>query len=201
MGSPFLGAFSSLSLSRKARRPVTSDYFSHKPANTRISNSFFKNAEQNVVIDTIKEFSNITLKYIARLCTISTHSAKHLRQYLNTFVSSFPNAARKRVGDVCWLKNRIQSGEHRMMQHSIANTRFVYMPELGILDIKIGIRSMPIVIGLQIAMQIENIVLQFLLECEHIFFHPLAAFEFIPCAEERLGGGYFIKNVLISFHV
>ncbi|TSA44306.1 hypothetical protein D4R49_00370 [bacterium] len=162
---------------------------------------FLKNSEQNIVINAVEEFSYVTLKRVSWLCAISAHGTKHVCEDLNAFVVSFADSARKGMCDIGRLKNRIQGGKHRVVQNTITNIRFVDMSELGVLDIKVGIWSMPITLCFQIPMQIKYVALKFFLECEHILLHTLAAFEFVPCAEERLRGDDFFKNVFVNFHI
>lgn len=201
-GQPFLQCISTLSLSlSQARRFVTPNHFSHKPARIRIDYSFFENAEQNVVVDAVEELPYIAFKCIAWLHAILTHSAKHLREYRDTFMSTLTNAARKGVLNVRRFKDRIQCSKHRMMQYSIADARFVDMSKFGILNEEICVWSMLISFGFQISMKIKYIALQFFLECEYILLHTLAAFELVPRAEECLLRDNLFKDMCVGFHV
>ena len=203
IGNPFLGIFLlSLSLSlSQARRLVALDNFSHEPTSVWVDYSFLKNAEQNIVVNAVKELPYITLKRVAWLRAVLAHGAKHISEYLDAFMSSLADAARKGVRDVGRFENRVQGGKHGMVQHSVTNARLINMSKLWVLDKEVSIWSMLIEFCFQIAMKTKYIALKLFLKCEHILLRAFAALEFVPRAEQRLWGDYLFKDMLISFHI
>jgi hypothetical protein len=133
------------------------------------------------VVNTIEEFSDVALKRITGQSSVPAHFSQHTRQHIDAIVGSFSDAARKRIGNKSRLKNRIQGCEYGMVQNAISHARLMDMPQLRVLDVKVGVRSMPISLIAQTTVKAENILFKFFLKGEYVLLHALSALEFVPC--------------------
>ncbi len=122
----------------------TLDYFLHKPQSPKVFHLSLQKLDQDSVVNTIKKLSDITFKCIRCLSVILRDLTKHYVQNMNAFMSSFSDAAGKRMGYKSWFKNWIEYLKNCMMQHSVSNRRFMNMSEFRIINIEVAIRSMPI---------------------------------------------------------
>ncbi len=68
-----------------------------------------------------------------------------------------------------------------MVQNAISHARLMDMPQLRVLDVKVGVRSMPISLIAQTTVKAENILFKFFLKGEYVLLHALSALEFVPC--------------------
>ena len=116
--------------------------------------------------------------------TISANFVNNFLKFPDSFMGSFADAAGKRVGYKCWLKNRIQDVENCVVQYPISNRGFMDMPRLRISNPKTAIRPVLIFLGLQIMMQIKDIFFEFPLKSLHILTITFIAFEGIPSGKK-----------------
>ena len=114
---------------------------------------------------------------------------------------SFSDAARKRVGYKARLENWIERLKNAVMQHAVAHRGFVYMSALRIGDEEAGIGAMLVSFVTQIAVQLKNMLLNFLLEIHYVYFISLIAFEYVPRRKQMLGRGHVLKYSFIRFHI
>ncbi len=155
----------SLSLSRNsAWVGITTDYFSEEQSQFQVLNSFFKNIQNYLVIDTIKEFFNVTFQGIARVSVVFTHFSQHFFKCLNSFVCSFANSAGKGIGDKSRFKNRIEYLKQGVMQNPIPHGRFVNVPTFGVVNEKTLVWPVSVYFFLQVAVKLKNILFQIFLE-------------------------------------
>ena len=176
------------------------DNFSHQPHDLGIFNTPRQYLQQNFVVDAIKKLSHVALKRVAGARTVAADRAEHLRQPLYAFVAAFADAARKGVRYEARLKNRVEHFKDSVMQYSVTHYGFVYVPQLGIGDIKAGIRAVLVGFVSQIMMQLKNMLLQVLLKLHDIVLAPLVLLELIPSVEEMFDRGHAFKYSLVGFH-
>jgi len=78
---------------------ITADDLSQEPSQFRIPNSSFKNSQEYLVIDTVKEFFDIALEHPACTHAILAHGVGEYTETIHRGVCPLPVAARERVGD------------------------------------------------------------------------------------------------------
>ena len=132
------------------------------------------------MINGIKEFFNITLQGITSSGVILGFLAQHLLYRRHSFMSTFPQPTRKRMGDKGGIKNPIQDLENSMMQNSIANTGLMNMALFGIRDIEISISAMLVRFVFQLAVKLKDINFQPLFKAQDIDFPSFAPLKPVP---------------------
>lgn len=73
-------------------------------------------------------------------------------------VRAFPNPARIRISDKCFLKKRIKNPINGVMQQSVANCRFMNIPRLRIIDLERLITAVLICMMKKIVVERKDIV-------------------------------------------
>jgi len=129
-----------------------SDNLLHKTHGLRINYPLLENCQQNFVINRIKKLPHVALEYEARPRIISALPPDHTFGGQHTFVRTFADAARKRISDEGFLKDRIQNPENCMMQNPITHHGLVNVAHFWITNIETRIRSVGVAFGKQVAM-------------------------------------------------
>ena len=172
---------------------IAFNYFFKKPYHVWISNPFFQDSKQNIVIDTIKKLSNVALQGKTWLGEIFADFSNHFIYCFNSSMRTFANSAGKRIWNERWFKKSINYIENGMMKNSVSDRRLVNMPQLGVVNIKAGIRSMSIFSTFQISRKVKDISLEILLELLNVSFASFVAFELVPSSKQVLRFDNFIK--------
>ena len=102
--------------------------------------------------------------------------------------------------DKRFFKNRIQYGEHGMVQNPVTDGSFMDMPLFRIADIKAAVRPVPVGPVPQIPIKLKDIGFQMPLKQAHISFISLTLFELLPSCKQVLRRNNFPKKVAINFH-
>jgi len=77
-----------------------------------------------------------------------------------TFMRSLADSAGKRIGNKGRLKNEVKNLKNRVMQDPVANSGFVNMPYLRVVNIERGVRIMFVSHFRKLAMEFKKIVFQ-----------------------------------------
>ena len=154
--------------------------FSQEPHDLLVFDSLPQYLQENLVVDTVKEFSHVALQRIAGTCAVSTYRAEHLRQSLDAFVRTLADAARKGIGDKGLLKNLIENSENRMVQNPIAHHGLVNVAHFRIANVETRIRSVDVAFGEQVSMQRKEILLKRKLKRLNIGLFAFIASKFLP---------------------
>lgn len=107
-----------------------------------------------------------------------------------SLVCSFADAARKRSWNECLFKDRVDDSKNRVVQDSVAYCRLMYPTAFGVVNPKTIVGSVFICFVAQVATQLKNILLDFLLKLGNVRLIPLVALEHLPCRKESLCGNY-----------
>ncbi|PWB38580.1 MAG: hypothetical protein C3F02_02600 [Parcubacteria group bacterium] len=83
------------------------------------------------------------------------------------------------------FKKRLNSGEHCVMNNSIANCCFMNSPKLGVVDVKFNIIAVPIAMFFQLFMKTYYIILQREPKFLDIFLSFFATSKREPCVKKR----------------
>jgi len=164
--------------------------FPQKLKRVIVPNSSLKNAEQNGVINRVEKLSHVTLQCPTFLRPILTLCSKHIPYTLDALMRAFADTARKRGRNESLLKNRINYSKNCVMQHPVAHRRLVYPAALRVMNPKSVI--WPVLVGfvVQVAAQLKNMLLDFLLKLGNVRLIPLVTLEHFPCRKEVLCGNY-----------
>ncbi len=177
------------------------DYFFEQLHYFRIFNALRQYVQQYFVVDAVKKLPYVALKGVALACAIVTHRAEHICQSLHAFVRAFADTAGEGVGDKAWLEHGIEGLKNSMVQNSVAHRCFVYMSQLRVGDIKGGVRAVLVHFISEVAVQLKNMLLHFLLELHDVCLGALFLLELVPRAEEMLGRGHVFKYSPVRFHI
>jgi len=169
------------------------DDFSQEIHNFLVFNFPIKNANEHIMVNRIKEFSDIALQSIALSGIILAYSSNHFRNFFHSLVCSFAYAARKRIWNKGRFKYWIQNVEYRMVQYSIAYCGFVDMTKFWIVNIKAGITTMFVCFITKIPIYLKNILFKIFLKAKDIKFFPFTLFKFIPRQKKILRLNYSLK--------
>lgn len=181
-------------------REATND-FSEQPHHFEVFNSPCQYPKQYLVVDAVKKLPHIAFEHPARTRVVATHGTEHLLQPFNAFVCTLTDAAGKGVRDKAWFKQRVEQVEYSVMQDSVAHCGFVYVPQFGIGDIEAGVSTMLVDFVSQVAVQLENILLQIALKIYDIRFVAFLLLKLIPCRKQMLGRGHLLKYSFVRFHI
>ncbi len=119
----------------------TLNYFFHKPQSISVFYFSPQKLNQNGVINTVKKLSHIALEGVCCAGVVFRDTPKYSIQYINPFVSSFPNTAREGIGYKGRLKDWVEDFKNRMVQYTVSDRGFVYVPKFRIVNIKTTICS------------------------------------------------------------
>ena len=98
-----------------------------------------------------KELADVALEDKAGFSEIAAFASRHFAQRLYPLVITPTNAARKRVGNECWLENGVKHGENGMMQNPVPDRRFMNMPHLWVADTERKILPMLVLAEFEVA--------------------------------------------------
>ena len=187
---------SSLSLSLSPVPPASSvapDNFSKKSYCVGVLNSLSKNREHNGVINSVKEFTHIALKDVARACVVSGNLTKHTFSSKHSSVCSFANTTGERVDNESRLENGINNLKDCVMQNPVSNSRLMNVPPFRVVDVEVSVTSVSIGLIFQITMEFKDILFQIFLKIHNIKFVSLATLKLVPSQKEVFWIDYFIK--------
>lgn len=165
-----------------------------------IFQTLFEDADQDIVIDGCEELMNVALEDEARPCAVAAYAPQYLFQRSHRLMRSLALPAGERVGNECWLEERIKHGEDRMMQDAILHRCFVDAALLGIADSEGAVWLMPIGSSDQLPMQAKKVLLQMSLEIFHILPFLLPFAKLLPGSEEIFLGSDPLKKVPEYLH-
>ena len=148
-----------------------------------ILNFPIKDVFQHLVVNRIKEFSNIAFQSVALASIILAFCTKHIGNFLHTLVGAFVDATRVRIVDKCRLEYFIQNSKSGMMKDSISNNGFMYPSDLRIMYPKSFVWPVPIRLILQIAVQIKNIMFDVQLKLGNVRLIPFIRLKYLPSSE------------------
>lgn len=175
---------------RQSVRCVASDNLTQKPHRISIPNSFFEGREQDRVTNRVEELPHVALERPASSRIVATFRAKHTRHACHSFMRPFSDPAGIRGRNKSRLEDRVQRSEYSVMQNPVAHHCLVYPAALWVVDPKAAIRAVLICFIAQVAVQLKNMLLNFLLELGDVRLVPLVAFEYLPRRKEVLCGNY-----------
>jgi len=175
--------------------------FSQEPHDLLVFDSLPQYLQENLVVDTVKEFSHVALQRIAGTCAVSTYRAEHLRQSLDAFVRTLADATGKGIGNKTGLKRRIELLKDGMVQYPVTHSRLVDVAQLGVGNIESGVKAMLVCFISQVAVQLKNMLLHIALEVHHVRFVAFLFLKLIPCPEQVLGRGHALEYSLVRFHI
>ena len=155
-----------------------------------VCNPSSNDAEQNGMINRVKKLSHIALQYPARLRSILTLGPQHIAYAFDAFVRALANAAGERGRNKGRLKNRIDNPKNRVVQSSVSHGRLVYPAAFRIVYPKAVVGAVLVRFVAQLASQLKDMLLDFLLKLGNIRLVPLVAFEYFPCRKKVLCGNY-----------
>jgi len=165
------------------RKTFNDDFYQIQ--NVPILNSAADYIQQNSVVDSREKLPDIALERKALSLGLENFPCVYAK-LLHSLVGSLFFSARIRIGYKGRFKNRVKDTEYRVVDDSVADGRFVNMPQLRIANIKIDILAMPISFMHQIAMELKNIIAETPFKKLDIGFFPLSAFEIVPRLEKIL---------------
>src|SRR3989338_906697 len=164
--------------------------FSHKIHYFSVFYYSLQNTNKNSMVNGIKKFSDVTFQSVTLSRIILAYSSKHLRKFFHSFMRSFTDTARKRIGSKGRFKYRIKHLKNCVVKDTIPDSRLMNSSQLRIMNPKSLVRSMFICSIFQISIKVKNILFQIKLKIHNIKFIFLIGLEDIPCTEQCNGRNY-----------
>lgn len=172
----------------------------YEPERVLIRDALFNYRKKNLMIHGVKEFPNIALEDITGFGSVSRNSSYRFLEGSHSPVGPVAHTAGKGSRDECLLKDRVQYGEHSMMDNAVSDGGFVDMALFRIVDIKTLIRTVYISLVSKLTMKQKDIFFECHFEHLNIALAELPAPEFIPSSKEVLGRNHPLEKVDIYFH-
>lgn len=169
------------------------DDFFHEPHGVGILNLSAKKREKYSVVHRVEEFSYVAFQRIARLGIVLGNLSKHLLHSKNPFMRSLADTAGKRGRDKSGFKRAVQNLKNGVVKHAVTNGRLVDVPQLRVVDVEAGVRTVPICLAYEVPVQRKDFLLEVLLEVQNIRLTPFAALELVPRQKEVLWTRDLIK--------
>ena len=176
----------SLSLINSAFDTVAGYQLFNKIFSLLVSDSSSEHGKQNLMIDTVEEFPNITFECITDSAVVPAFFFKHSGKSLHAPVATLADLAGEGTTDEHWFENRTEDIKKRMMHDPVSNSGLMNMPALWVGYIKSSVWSVLVFIFFQLAVQLKNIRFKVSLELKNIRAGPFVAPEFFPCRKEAL---------------
>lgn len=172
MGIPFRGPAFTLSLSLDWHGVALDDLFK-KPDHIFVFNPPLKNIKEDFVVYAVKKFLNVAFQNKACPRAVLRDSAGRIFQNADSFMRSVSRAARKGGRNKGRLKERIDDRKNGVVQHPIPHSGLVDMPLLRIADVETGVGAVLVSFLFQLAVHLEDMLLDVPLESGHV---PLVSF-------------------------
>ena len=171
----------------------TTYYFFQEPNCIRVPYSFLKNLKQNSMVNTVKEFLDVTFQGEVGNSVIFTRLSHHLAYSVDSTMGAFANPAGVRIRNKSRFEYPIEYSKNSMMQNAVSDSSFVNVSTLWIINIKTSLSTMLVGLIFQVSRKVENILFKVLLEGLNINFLSLVGLEFFPSTKQVLRFDNFIK--------
>ncbi len=190
----------SLSLSLNWRGRITFNNRTQEPHRVLVFYPLSEDGDEDVVVHAVEEFPYVAFEREGSPWRTEIGIAQHLFRAIDAPMGSIADATGERGRDERFLKDWIDDRKHGVMQNPVAHRRFMDVPLLRIVDIEAFVRAVTVRPVFEVAVQLENVLLEVPLKTSHVKFVPLVLLERVPRIEQVFRRYNVPEKVAINFH-
>lgn len=152
-----------------------------KPHHILVTQSSSEYRQEDLMVDARKKLSDITLEYPDSSSMIMRYFPSHGSESVESLMSPFFLAARKRIGNEGRIKNGIEFAVYCAVEHTVCHVRLMDPSSLGVTNGERLICSMFVTQVPESYMEVKKIFHEPTLEFLHVLSGTLPFHEFTPC--------------------